>query len=775
MTKNHWINNFKILLFVLIGALFLVGPFVFQSSHAAAASLSGDGQISASLVQGGGGKYEAATLAGWRIMFGLATAFLVVVLLFLAFVNILHINYDTYQIQKALPMLLAGYVMAAFSLFICRMFVDAAGVLSFTFTKGNAFTNIYIPLATNLGTWWGGVGVVGGIAALIFGMPLIGIGLLLVGGIVVLLPVIALIVVWFLTSIRIAVILLLAVLAPAAFVALGFPVAQSLFKQWWTNWTKWVFLKPIMFLILWLAVILGGGSFSWTSWLITLGLTYFAFTVPLTLGGQVMGAWLKFGQSISGTGKGGYLTKFVGSTAARGGKSAGAMLINPNSKFLGGFIGKTYQKLGVNTQQAEDSVNRQIKRNREWEWQKRGQDLAARRRKPGYKLAPDDPIIIKENYKIWADEQANYDNRTVPDLGRELRDDYGPDKVKRFLDGTLRPDEIDDARPIGAILANLQRRQNNLKEMEEVKEEFGILEGRMGLPSETLANVGLVGGKAGVLERGGRMGGGPTGPTPGGTPTDPDDVFGAASGGGRAHPANAVADRIPAGGGAGMEQFRTSVAEATNYLKEMGAQTESLGGVIEAIQRGMNPQQLQTTLKHQVETALAGSLNTNMRNTIQMKLKPKLESGQFQAEFGKIQTQIQKHFDNAFADHVTVPLRLAMELLPQDIAPENIKAAATAQEAKIRAAMEQLKLPGLTTAQAQQIIVKIDPRIKAVVSPEEARRHAKLALGGTETMMAKVILEELEKQGLKLTPELLAKAKDQFIEMSGVNPKEEPK
>lgn len=258
---------------------------------------------------GPGGKSYNLIVGGWKLVLGLANVFVILVLLFLAIVNIAHINYDTYQIKKSLPLLIIGVVMANFSFLICRMFISSADILTYTFTQGAATTKILWPLVWNLGL------TQAGIAAILLGTVLafftagIGIGILILGFLLVLLPFIVLLVLWFILWIRVAALYLLIVLAPLAFVCLAFPPTMTVFKQWWSNFIKWVYMLPILYFILWLAVQISqsakaAGDFSLSLWVMTLALSYFAFTVPFQLGGAVMGAWGKFGTWLGKQGAG---------------------------------------------------------------------------------------------------------------------------------------------------------------------------------------------------------------------------------------------------------------------------------------------------------------------------------------------------------------------------------------------------------------------------------------------------------------------------------------
>lgn len=253
-----------------------------------------------------GGEYYSWLIQPWRICLGLVDAFVVLVLLFLAIVNIAHINYDTYQLKKSLPLLIVGIIMAHFSLLICQMIITVSEVLLSTATGGGQVTGTIIqPLI-----WGLGIGPVlnasGGMKlfALIWALNPNNMAFFLIMSFLMLLVVlIAVSVLIFLLYIRLAILIFLFITAPLAFVSLGFPPTTGMFKKWWSEFTKWVFMKPIMFFVFRIAAVIGtvnsnNDTSAMALWMITVALTYLAFTVPFKLGGAAMGAWSRFGKMI---------------------------------------------------------------------------------------------------------------------------------------------------------------------------------------------------------------------------------------------------------------------------------------------------------------------------------------------------------------------------------------------------------------------------------------------------------------------------------------------
>lgn len=228
----------------------------------------------------------------WKTMLGIADIFVVLVLLMLAIVNILHINYDTYQVKKALPALIGGVIAANFSILITRMIVDFAQVLTNTFA-GNTdkLMKEYlcaIALGNGNADWSGPLLSVFSIILVIF------IGILIL---------IAIVILAFLLWIRKVVIFVLVAVAPVAMILYAFPPTQGIFKQWWSQFLKWVFMGPIIMALVWMASQIGATNcsvFSLPALLAVVAVTYLAAIVPFKLGGAVMGAWAKLGKKGAG-------------------------------------------------------------------------------------------------------------------------------------------------------------------------------------------------------------------------------------------------------------------------------------------------------------------------------------------------------------------------------------------------------------------------------------------------------------------------------------------
>ncbi len=223
----------------------------------------------------------------WKFVLTLTNLFLVVILLFLGIVNMMHIQYDTYQLKKTLPILIIGIILANFSLVIMRMLLTFANVLTKSFmdgSPGQAVKDLILAFnLQNLPTQGTG-----------FIQAMNSLGAILLAIIFAVFALIAFLILGFMFYMRYVSIIVLAIAAPAAFVLMAFGPTQGVFKQWW-EWTwKMVFMKPIaMFLIMVAIQVKGtdGTINSITGWIIITALVYLAILVPWKLGGFVAQAW----------------------------------------------------------------------------------------------------------------------------------------------------------------------------------------------------------------------------------------------------------------------------------------------------------------------------------------------------------------------------------------------------------------------------------------------------------------------------------------------------
>lgn len=253
----------------------------------------------------------------WASILALTNIVVVLVLLGVAFATIFHIQVDTYGIKKVLPALIVGVILSNLSLLISKNIIDFAQVLSATFIGSNS-NELVDGLSKALiggagvtlgefaskpeGFLTGTATIVGiGVAATITGLaPLAIIATLLLLALLLLLPAILFGILAFLLYARTVILIFLVAVSPVAFIAMAFPPTQSLFRQWWTQFLRWVFMAPVVFFLLWLAkefTPTGGGNLA--SYALVLILTYLAIQVPFKLGGAVMSVYGGVGKKLA--------------------------------------------------------------------------------------------------------------------------------------------------------------------------------------------------------------------------------------------------------------------------------------------------------------------------------------------------------------------------------------------------------------------------------------------------------------------------------------------
>lgn len=255
----------------------------------------------------------------WNFSLNLVNAFLIAVLIFLAFVNILRIQIDTYAIKKILPMLVLGVIFANFSMLICRAIIDFSDMLT------KAFAGDLNKITTNL---IGALGVPllkGDLTSTISGFPVIGS--LVAGSIdivkVILAALITIIIfgavfvgtfiLAFLLWIRIPIVSILVAFSPLAFIAMTFPITQKYFTMWWGQFLNWVFMLPVIMLLFRIVSLFDfmNNQFDFAAYVVALIIIYIAIQVPFKMGGAVMASWSTFGKKLAGGAWQGYGSTFA--------------------------------------------------------------------------------------------------------------------------------------------------------------------------------------------------------------------------------------------------------------------------------------------------------------------------------------------------------------------------------------------------------------------------------------------------------------------------------
>lgn len=234
--------------------------------------------LSALIAEESGFVYQA-----WRVTRSVINILLIIALFAISFSNITRINIDTYTIKKALPNLIIGIILANASLYIIRFMSDITTVVTYFFVNqvgSTTFADFVGDTAELFGknailTIGWGLGPLAFLLILIFALITI-VGLLWLS---------------FLLYFRLVSIYLLTILSPLAFVSYGIPGFDKYFKQWWQQFTKWLFIVPAMSAVFWLMLVIGnagGNNQSIARLLIMYVLFFTALTLPSKMGGAVI-------------------------------------------------------------------------------------------------------------------------------------------------------------------------------------------------------------------------------------------------------------------------------------------------------------------------------------------------------------------------------------------------------------------------------------------------------------------------------------------------------
>jgi len=229
----------------------------------------------------------------WQSLLYVVNGLIIVVLIFIAFANILRININTYGIKKFLPTLIFAVIAANFSYLFCRVIIDFSNAVMHLLAYGGGgidpnelqgvstsfkFSEDQLKVLTNGGTEANWVGIFKVLIYTLF--EIAGAILIFILGL--------------LFYIRNYVIYFLVALSSLAFMAMILPQTKSLFNQWLENLLKWAFLPAISLFWLWVGGMWYKAGLDNSGWqILTLVFSgvcyYFAITTPFKIGGSLWG------------------------------------------------------------------------------------------------------------------------------------------------------------------------------------------------------------------------------------------------------------------------------------------------------------------------------------------------------------------------------------------------------------------------------------------------------------------------------------------------------
>lgn len=251
----------------------------------------------------------------WGQILNFVNAIAIVMLIFIAFANILRININTYGIKKFLPSLALAIIAANFSYLFCRILVDLANVACDLLLHGTLGGDTKIT---------GAFDFTGDAYKVTFAQllkPFIFTVLEFVGSV-------AMLILAFMFFIRMYVIYFLVALSPITIVCMVLPLTKSVFNMWWQQFWKWTFMPVVSLFWLWVGSLWLGGSLAPKSSVIfgfgfAIVCYYLAITTPQKMGQGVMTSWNNLGKW--GWGKtGGAAWKATGGKAIEYGKAKSA-------------------------------------------------------------------------------------------------------------------------------------------------------------------------------------------------------------------------------------------------------------------------------------------------------------------------------------------------------------------------------------------------------------------------------------------------------------------
>lgn len=289
--------------------------------------------IPKNLTKGQGTPENAWIVTGWEITLGLGSSFVGFLLIIAVFANILRIDLENWGVRKLLPSIILNTFMASISLLIIRFLVDVANVLTkgldSMFAKavggpnplnlGGGLMNVFGII--NQGTvqqscpGQSELGLVTGIVTRAATGLFAGVtDFILVLFTLVLFIAIFIGLLWIAIQLylRAAIIYVLVVTAPLAYISGAFPFFKSFKQKWSSNLMSWIFMAPAVFFVLELASLpgrilanqstsVGCYNVSTNMNFVAAGagviLLYYAARIPSIMGGAVAGTYTKFVKS----------------------------------------------------------------------------------------------------------------------------------------------------------------------------------------------------------------------------------------------------------------------------------------------------------------------------------------------------------------------------------------------------------------------------------------------------------------------------------------------
>lgn len=188
----------------------------------------------------------------WDIARGLANAAFIVAFLVIVYSQITSVGISNYEIKKMIPRLIIAAILVNVSYYICTIAVDISNIMGDSIQKALLEVRETLP-APNAQTTWGGM-----TEAILSGTALAGTAFLASAEIVALVPllvpvliggILSVLVALFVLAARQALVTVLIVLAPIAFVAYLLPNTEKQFERWRGLFMNMLMIFPLFSLL----------------------------------------------------------------------------------------------------------------------------------------------------------------------------------------------------------------------------------------------------------------------------------------------------------------------------------------------------------------------------------------------------------------------------------------------------------------------------------------------------------------------------------------------
>ena len=406
----------------------------------------------------------------WQSCMALVNSLVLIALVYVAFMNILRVQMDSYAVKKILPTFIMAVILANFSFLISRILVDFASVICGYLLLGgkeNGVTGAFdklindTPPDINLQAP-ADTSYAGAILAYIVKQILVMVGSVFI------------FILSFIFLVRDYMVYFLVAIAPIGFMAMVLPLTKKYFQMWWSNFSKWVFMPVVSVFWLWLAGQFFGAVKDFDIWIAPYGFGvlcfYMAITSPFKIGGAVVGAWAglgkkawaKTGGQVTGAAKAGFTQRYERQKMRLANKAMATPLGKRYERYKAKQVFLSQQPQDVRAKAQEDA-------------QKVVYLQAYHNHVTGKKKMNDAEYsrVVARNRKWIGDEQETVRHHPAEGMYEELKSMKAIDETTGYLKdekelSKLKPDDYLKIKAIAKELREQQRRPITREEAEKV-------------------------------------------------------------------------------------------------------------------------------------------------------------------------------------------------------------------------------------------------------------------------------------------------------------------